>query len=183
MTKNRRTPLRRRALLGAILLTVSALAHATPAPSAADPAMREDLRMAMRRFFHDRLRATLALSDEQMTHIQPLLEQLEESRLASQREKRQTMRQLREGMEHGAADEDLQTWLDRFEEIEREAMNGEMATMAEVDEVLRVRQRVQLRMFINQFRQRIRERMDGADRGKMGDRRPPRGRRQGRGGP
>lgn len=123
-----------------------------------DPGAGE-LREAIRQFFENRLREELGLTDEQMTAIRPLVEEIEQSRAATRRERMQIVRGLRGGLRDGAEDAELQQLLDRLDRIEDEERARERSVMGRIDERLTVRQRVQFRFFIEAFRRRMEDRI------------------------
>ena len=79
-------------------------------------------------------------------------------------------------MERGATDDELQELLDRFDQFEGEQRELEGSMLEEIDEVLSARQRVQLRFFIQQFRQEMQRKVQEfrGDRYRNQRRRPPR---------
>jgi len=163
------------------LLSVGAMGS-LPAQEAGG-AQREDavagaaeLREAMRQYFENRLRAELALSDEQMAALQPHVRALEQSRAGFREERTQTVRRLRRGLEQGAGDAELQTLLDRLDAIDTEQRAGERGILDEIDQLLSVRQRVEFRFVSEQFRRKLQERIEEMRR------RGGRGGREGRAG-
>jgi hypothetical protein len=160
-----------------------ALAQDPPAqPPPPAPGQEEvppgELQRAMRDYFANRLRAELALSDEQAEQILPRIEQLERERAASRQTRIDTVRQLRWGLEHGAGDDELQQLLDHLEQTEHDLQARQREAFSEIDQVLSVRQRVQLRFFVERFTRTMRERINqlrgGARPGREPGRRPPR---------
>lgn len=148
-----------------------------PTEPEGDPGVGE-LREAIRQFFENRLREELGLTDEQLTAIRPLVEEIERSRAAARRERMLTVRSLNLGLRDGADDADLQQLLDRLDGIAGKERARELSVMGRIDERLTVRQRVQFRFFIEAFRrnmeERIRQLRDERERG-FGQ--PPPGRR------
>ncbi len=114
-----------------------------------------ELRRAMQQYFEKRLRVEVSLSDPQVEHIVPRVEQLEEAKRAMRRSRMETARRLRFGLERGAADDELQELLDRLDRTERDQRELERSLQKEMDEVLSAPQRVQLRFFMQQFRQEM----------------------------
>lgn len=153
-----------------------ALCAAGPLPAQQQPPPPEDpggspdgeLRQAMRRYLHNQLRMELALSDEQMAELSPRIERIEGARSEARRARGTTMRELQRGLREGAGDQQLQTLLDRLDAIEREQREAERSAMAEIDEMLTVRQRVQFRFFIQRFRQELQRRIQQLRRDRMG---------------
>jgi hypothetical protein len=152
------------------------------APDAAPPGPpRGELQREMRKFFADRLRADLNLSDDQVAQILPQLQRLERERGGVRREREETLDQLREGAEGGATDEELQALLDRLDRVEREQLELKRSAYSEIDQELTVRQRVRLRFFVEGFPRMMREKImeirgeprQGWERGSPGSRRPP----------
>jgi len=174
-----------RLVLGAAVLAVavSSLAVAQQPEPEAPPG--EQLREAMRHYLHDQLRLELALSDEQMAQLSPLIERIEDVRSEARRNRGTTLRELRQGMRQGAGDEQLQALLDRLQAIEDEQRVAERSTMTDIDAMLTVRQRVEFRFFIQRFRQELQRRVQQLRRDRMGgppgpgfdDGQPPPGRR------
>ena len=62
----------------------------------------------------------------------------------------ETMRRLRQGLRQGAADAELQAHLDALDRIEIDQRAKERELIGEVDQMLTVRQRVELRFDANQ---------------------------------
>lgn len=118
-----------------------------------------ELRQAMRRYFHNRLRSELGLTDEQVQKIVPKVERIEQTKAETARRRRETVRLLQRGLRSGAADSRLQELLDRWHRSEREQQELEREILAEIDAELTVRQRVQLRFFIDSFRRQIARRV------------------------
>ncbi len=167
----------------ALLLLGTAIA---PAWAAQSPGRRggpegepAELRRAMRQYFEKRLRAELSLTDTQVDHILPRVSELEEAKSAMRRSRMETARRLRRGMEQGATDDELQELLDRVDRVEGEQRELERSMLEEIDEVLSARQRVQLRFFIQHFRQEMQRKVQEfrGDRYRDPRRRP---RREGR---
>ena len=142
-----------------VLLLGSAVApcRAAQAPGRRGGAQegRAELRQAMQQYFEKRLRVEVSLSDPQVEHIVPRVEQLEEAKRAMRRSRMETARRLRFGLERGAADDELQELLDRLDRTERDQRELERSLQKEIDEVLSAPQRVQLRFFMQQFRQEM----------------------------
>ncbi len=116
---------------------------------------RPELRRAMQQYFQKRLRAEVSLSDTQVEHILPRVSQLEEAKSAMRRSRLEAARRLRLGLERGATDDELQELLDRLDRVERDQRERERSLLKEIDEVLSARQRVQLRFFMQHFRQEM----------------------------
>lgn len=149
-----------RDLLRCMVLTmcVSLLpcAWAQDAPEGPDEG---ELRLAMQRFFEKRVRAELALTDEQMEYILPRVRRSQEIRAEARRERQRASRELQRGMQHGADDAELQRLLDAMEGEEERRRAAERAVMAEIDSVLSVRQRVQFRFFSLRFGEELQRRI------------------------
>lgn len=159
----------RRAILVTILVAAFSMVLPVVAQEGPEPGMRpgmEQRKEMFRQAFQQKLRSTLSLTDEQMEAIAPRLLELEEHRNNARRERHKTVRALREGMEQGMGDEELQGLLDHLDEIQLREMETVTGVFAEVDKELTVRQRVQLRFFIDQFRKRIREKAGEFRRGR-----------------
>jgi len=128
----------------------------------------EELRQAMQRYFHNQLRMELALSDEQMAELSPRIERIERVRSEARRARGTTLRELRRGLREGTGDQELQALLDRLGTIESEQRDTERSVMAEIDEMLTVRQRVQFRFFVQRFRQELQRRVQQLRRDRTG---------------
>jgi hypothetical protein len=140
-----------------VLTVVVALPIAAQEPPPSDSA--RELHAAMRRHFENRLRAELSLSDEQVEQIVPRMNELEASRQRTRRERGEVMRRLRSGMEGGASDADLLADLRELERFEIDQREMDRTAMAEIDESLTARQQVQLRFFVQRFREQMQERV------------------------
>lgn len=175
--------------LSAPMLLLFLLIQATASPplraqdldeDRAGPA-KGDLRREMRKFFSDRLRAELDLTDAQAEEILPQLQRLERNRGELRRQRGDAMQQLRDGSDSGATDDELQALLDQFDRTEREQLDLKRSAYAEIDQQLTVRQRVRLRFFVEGFPRMMREKImeirgeagPGRERGPRPDRRPP----------
>ena len=168
---------RNRILLTCLALTVLAATHSVRGQET-PLGPNGEIREAMADFFRTRLRVALDLNDEQMVQIVPRLQRIERSREESRRRRVAAVRDLHQGLRSGVDDGELQSRLDRLEAIEEEQRELESSAMTEIDRELTVRQRVQLRFFVQRFRSEVRRKIDelrdpGAGRGD----RPPRGRR------
>ena len=175
----------RNTLIAAILALCGAWAAAQQPPPPAEPptegpaprvgaaAPDEELGRAIRQHFLTRLRAELALTDEQMEAVAPLVEEIEGTRSRLRRERMQTVRSLQRGMEQGAGDEELQRQLDRLGAIEEEQRLNEAEVMAEIDAQLTVRQRVQFRFYTERFRRNLERRINEMQRDRGGRMRGP----------
>ena len=141
------------------------------------PASERQLREAIREHFEAGLRRSLSLADEQMAEILPRVERIEESKRETARLREGTVRELYRGMQQGVDDMRLQELLDQLESADLEQQQLELSLLHEIDEHLSVRQRVQLRFFIQRFRGELRRRVEGLQgdrRGRGGPRRGPR---------
>jgi hypothetical protein len=144
-----------------------------PAPRVGAAGPEEELGRAIRQHFLNRLRAELALSDEQMGAVAPLVEQIESTRSRLRRERLETVRSLQRGMEQGAGDDELQALLDRLEAIDEEQRLTEGEVMTEIDAQLTVRQRVQFRFYTERFRRNLERRINEMQRERGGRMRGP----------
>ena len=160
-------------LLGSAIAPAWAFQEQGRERAAGEPA---ELRRAMHEYFEKRLRAELSLTDEQTEHILPTVTRLEEAKTEMRQTRMETARSLRRGMQQGATDDELQELLDRLDRLEGEQRELERSMLEEIDEVLSVRQRVQLRFFIQQFRQEMQRKVQEfrGDRYRNQRRRPPR---------
>jgi len=172
-----RSTMRLKVVLVLLLLgTVIAPAWAAQARRGGPEGEPAELRRAMRQYFEKRLRAELSLTDTQVEHILPRVSQLEEAKSAMRRSRMETARRLRRGMEQGATDDELQELLDRVDRVEADQRELERSMLEEIDEVLSARQRVQLRFFIQHFRQEMQRKVQEfrGDRSRDPRRRPRR---------
>jgi hypothetical protein len=80
-------------------------------------------------------------------------------RARSLRERRATAIELRRAYREGGADAELESLLNRVEEIDRDLRSRMDELMGEIDATLSVRQRVEFRSFLQQFRRDVRERV------------------------
>lgn len=167
-------------LLALVVSLPIVLAQGPPPPEPDDGPPAGEVREAIKQFFEHRMREELGLTDEQMSAMRPLVDEIERSRAATRRERLQTVRALRGGLRDGAGDAKLQELLDRLGRIEDEERARERSVMTRIDEQLTVRQRVQFRFFIDAFRRRmerrireLRDERTDAPRGKAPDRRLP----------
>jgi hypothetical protein len=147
---------------------------AVPGPSAA-AAESGELRDAIREHFANRLRQELALTDEQMVALGPLIDEIESTRAETRRERGAVVRSLTRGLRQGASDEELQALLDRLDAIDERQRAAERSTMSRIDEHLTVRQRVQFRFFAERFRRTLERRIQDLQRERRGGAGRPRG--------
>jgi hypothetical protein len=164
------------------LLTILALAplagsQAQERPGAAR--RQAEIGREMQKLFNNQLRAELALTDDQMEAIGPRIERLETARREARRERIETVQKLRRGFDGGLSDDELQALLDRLDAIEQEQRGLERTQLSMIDEELSTRQRVELRFFMEQFRQDMARKVQEL-RGNRGDGVRRRGPRQGR---
>jgi hypothetical protein len=143
--------------LAVLFTTLPVLAQEGP-PEGPPPGEGE-LRERLQEAFQNRLRAALGLTDEQMEAIVPRLMELEEVRRDVHRERRRTAHALHQGLAEGMGDAELQELLDRLEALQKKELEAVDGAFAEVDRDLTVRQRVQLRFFIDEFRKRVQGKM------------------------
>ena len=135
---------------------------------------RADLRERIQGKFDNMLRQRLQLSDAQEQAVMPEIHRLEEEKRRFDREKMEIVRELRVGMRDGASDDDLRAMLDRLDDNEAQRSQMVQQAMREIDADLTVRQQVQFRFFVSEFRRELRHRL--GDAGPRGQR----PRRQGR---
>ncbi len=156
-------------LLMSLLVTVAAPGRAQ-APG--------ELRRAMQQYFQQRLRAEVSLSEAQLEHILPRITRLEDAKRDLRRSRAETIRGLRHGLEQDATDEELQELLDRLDRAEADQRQHERSLLDQIEETLSSRQRVQLRLFIQHFRQEMQHRVQEfrGDRPREPRRRPRRDR-------
>jgi hypothetical protein len=148
------------ALLGLTLFLTAIPAPAQapprePAPGRDDPELRE----ALFRYFETRLRVDVGLTDEQVAEVVPRVRAMERERARSLRERRAASMALRRAYREGADDAELESLLNRVEEIERRMRAEIDRLMGEIDTSLTVRQRVEFRAFLHRFRQDVRDRV------------------------
>ena len=151
----------------------------TPAQEPTDSVPGErpgDVRREMKRVFENRLRSELALSDPQMDEILSLFEQLEQARNAARRDRMEAVQALRRGLGGGASDAELQDLLERLDRIESGQRDVERSFLGKVNEPLSIRQRVQLRFFMEHFRMAMSQKIQEL-RGRRGGDFPPARRR------
>jgi len=168
-----------------LIFFVAAPAGAQDPAAERERAAPGELQREMRKYFADRLRADLDLTDEQADQILPQLQRLERERGALRRQRSETLEQLREQSESGAGDDELQALLDRLDRSERDQLDLRQSAYSEVDRLLTVRQRVRLRFFVEGFPRMMREKImelrgddrQGRERGYPAHRRPPPGQR------
>ncbi len=147
-----------RLLLLMLLLVTAAAPGRAQAPGgrrAGPEGESAELRRAMQQYFQKRLRAEVSLSDAQLEPILPRITQLEDSNRALRRSRMETTRRLRQGLEQDASDDELQELLDRMDRAERDQREHERSLQDQIEELLSARQRVQLRFFIQRFRQEM----------------------------
>ncbi len=126
---------------------------------------RLEIEERIRERFTSMLRSELALSDEQAETVLPLMAELEDLKREIGRERREAVRALRDGMEEGASDAELQSSLDQLDRIEDDLRTAERTAMVKIDGELNTRQRVKLRFFVHEFRRQIERRLgEGAER-------------------
>jgi len=151
-------------------------------PPSTDEAGPGELRREMSKFFADRLRAELALSDEQVEQIMPRVQALEQERGSVRRDRGEALRGLRRGVESGASDAELQELLDRYDGADRKQVELKERFYGDIDSALSVRQRVRLRFFVERFPRMMREKIEdlrGAAPGRGERSQTPYGRRPG----
>lgn len=151
-------------------------------PVRAEPAAEEvpgeersgELRREMQRYFSTRLRAELALTDEQVRALEPEFDALEASRVRNQKERREIGADLRNALRGGAGDPEIERLLTRFDDLALTHEKEQRERLRKIDASLTVRQRAELRFFLTRFRQdmerRVREFRDAG----RGPRRPAR---------
>ena len=131
-----------------------------------------ELQREMRKFFADRLRAELDLTDEQMEQIMPKVQVLEQEREAMRRERAETTRRLRSGLDGGTPDSELQELLDRYDGVARKNLELAERLYGDIDSALSVRQRVRARFFMERFPRMMREKIEELRGGRRRGERP-----------
>ena len=147
-----------------LLLGASGLAAS---PVRAEPAAEEDpgeersgeLRREMQRYFSTRLRAELALTDDQMKALEPEFDALDASRVRNQKERREIGMELRNALRGGAGDADIERLLARFDDLALTHEKEQRERLRKIDASLTVRQRAELRFFLTRFRQDMERRV------------------------
>jgi len=168
--------MKRLKMLLSLPLCACALALATPVAAQEDPRPLEE---RIRAKFEHMVRQELVLTDEQAERVMPLIRKMEDERRDVAHERREIVMSLRRGMKEGASDGELQGLLDRLVALEEDRSDMERETMRDLDAELNVRQRVQLRFCVHEFREQLRARLEQRDRerakrhGPKGER-PPR---------
>lgn len=119
----------------------------------------DELRQQMHRNLAARLRADLALTDEQMSALAPRLEELERSKARGQKERRQIGVELRHALRGDASDGEIQEIQERFDPatVLHEAQLRERSKRG--DSSLTVRHSAELRFFLSRFRQEMERRV------------------------
>lgn len=150
----------RRALIA--MLSLAAL----PVLAANDGGDSPRIGERLRRVFADRLRAEIAMTDEQAGVVLPKLEEVERARTKARREKLAIALDLRRGLRDGAADDELASLLSRFDAVDLRQEKEVRELLAEAEAPLTVRQRVELRFFLVRFKAEVERRLrGGADPG------------------
>ena len=124
-----------------------------------DEERREQIEERIRARFSSMLRNELALSDEQADAVLPAMQELEATKREIGRERRDVARTLRQGMDEGSTDDELEDMLIKLEQLDDDLRATEKSALAGIDAELNVRQRVKLRFFVQNFRSEIRDRM------------------------
>jgi len=124
-----------------------------------DTERREQIEERIRERFSSMLRNELALSDEQADMVLPAMQDLEATKREVGRERRDVARALRRGLDQGANDVELEDLLNKFEQLDDDLRSAEKLALDGIDAELNVRQRVQLRFFVQHFRTELRDRM------------------------
>jgi hypothetical protein len=130
-----------------------------------DEERREQIEQRIREHFSSMLRSELALSDEQAEAVLPAMQELEATKREIGRERRDVAEALREGMDEGSTDAELESLLLRLEQLDDDLRSTEKVALAGIDAELNVRQRVKLRFFVQHFRNEIRDRMHRGPQG------------------
>jgi hypothetical protein len=130
---------------------------------------RREMEERIRERFTVMLRSELALSDEQAETVLPEMAELDQFKREIGRERRETVRKLQTGLRDGESDAELQSALDRLDQIEDEQRSAERSAMVKIDADLSTRQRVKLRFFVQKFRRQLEERI--SNRGERMERR------------
>lgn len=134
--------------------------HAQPAgEGGAEEEGSGELRREMQRYFSARLRAELALTDDQMRALEPEFDALEASRVRNQRERREIGVLLRNALRGGAEDAEIERLLGRFDDLALTHEKEQRERLRRIDASLTVRQRAELRFFLTRFRQDMERRV------------------------
>jgi hypothetical protein len=134
-------------------------AYAQPVEEEPGEERSGELRREMRRYFSARLRAELALTDEQMKLLEPEFDALESSRVRHQRERREIGGELRDALRGGAGDAEIERLLVRFDDLALAHEKEQRERLRRIDASLSVRQRAELRFFLTRFRQDMERRV------------------------
>ncbi|ANM29291.1 hypothetical protein ABI59_06350 [Acidobacteria bacterium Mor1] len=131
-----------------------------------DAIVDTELWSALRGRYEAGLRRHVAVTDSQVETIMPLVEELEALRRKARRERAATTRSLRIAFEDGGADSELQSLLERLDEIELELRSEERRIRQAIEADLTVRQRVKYRFYSVKFRTELRKRLGGLSGGR-----------------
>ncbi len=123
----------------------------------------DDLRETITLLMMVRMKRELALSDKQYEQILPKVQEFEQTRAASFRERRSLDEQLRALLgREGVKDSEYTELVNRMASLDEADRKAEAAHLAELRRVLTPRQQAQLIVFRMQFRQWIESRMRDA---------------------
>ena len=117
------------------------------------------LREAMQRYFEKRLRADLALSDDQVKQLTPLIRNLEKSRREAQRDRSEATRALQRALRQGGDDAELRKLMQRIDRATARQWEAETSLLPGVDSTLSIRQQAQFRFFVQDFRREMQEKI------------------------
>jgi hypothetical protein len=146
-------------LIGVALAAGPLLAQESVRDSPAEDGRDARLRDAMQRYFEKRLRTDLGLSDAQVNKLTPLIRELEQKRNAALRERSAAGQALRRSLKQGGTDRELTRLLERLDRATTRQWEAESSLMPRVDSELSVRQRAQLRFFVQDFRREMQEKV------------------------
>lgn len=143
------------------LITTVFLAAAIPVSAADAGGDAPRIGDRLRRVFADRLRAEIAMTDEQASVVLPKLEEIERVRTKARREKLAIALDLRRGLREGAGDDELASLLSRFDAVDLRQETEVRDLLAAAEAPLAIRQRVELRFFLVRFKAEVERRMRG----------------------
>jgi hypothetical protein len=171
MTRARRLAAIALLLLGGAIAWAPSFAEgepSAPGPPAAFGRDRGAIAERMRGLFAARLKRDVGLDDAQIQAVLPRVEALERERARIQRERGATLRGLRQGLDAGVSDKELQERLDRLDRLAGELERATWDGLHGIDALLTVPQRVRIRFLLVRFRAEMAERIRQLRRGGAG---------------
>jgi hypothetical protein len=171
MTRARRLAVIAVWLLGGAIASTPSRAQGDPSSPAPPPAGARDhgaIAERMRDLFAARLKRDVGLDDSQIQAVLPRIERLERERARIQRERGSTLRGLRQGLDAGVPDKELQQQLDRLDRLAGDLQRATGDELHGIDALLTVPQRVRIRFLLVRFRAEMKERIREMRRGGAG---------------